>query len=59
MPLTLCRSPPRALVQLIPVAREMDGMREALKRTNDVTMADVVELAGAEAIKMAGVRGWW
>jgi len=54
VPLTLGSSPPKALVQLIPAARELDGLRKTLKRTTEITMADVVALAGAEAIETAG-----
>mmetsp|Transcript_62470 Transcript_62470/g.75168 ORF Transcript_62470/g.75168 Transcript_62470/m.75168 type:complete len:417 (-) Transcript_62470:65-1315(-) len=52
--LLLGGSPPRALEALIPAAKELDGLRKVLKRTTEITMADVVALAGAEAIETAG-----
>ena len=53
MPLTLGRSPSKALVQLIPTVRELVGLQKTLKRTTEITMADMVALTGAEEIKTA------
>lgn len=54
IPLTLSANPPKVLVGLIPAARELEKLRKTLKRTTEITMADVVALAGAEAIETAG-----
>jgi len=54
VPLTLSANPPKVLVGLIPAAKELEKLRKTLKRTTEITMADVVALAGAEAIETAG-----
>jgi len=54
IPLTLSGNPPKVLVGLIPAAKELEKLRKNLKRTTEITMADVVALAGAEAIETAG-----
>ena len=52
--LTLGKSLPNTLVQMIPAARELYRLQKTLTLTTDITMADVVALAGVELIKTVG-----
>jgi len=42
------------LIELVPAAEELNNLRIKLKRTTEITMADLVAFAGAEAIETVG-----